>query len=96
MVSVRIYKPAKTAMQSGKAKTRQWVMEYERSEAQYVEPLMHWIGRDSTRPQVTMQFNTKEEAIEFANKNGWHYNIEQPHHRKFIPKNYADNFRRRV
>ena len=93
MVSVRIYRPAKSAMQSGKAKTQYWLMEYERSEPQYIEPLMHWVGRDSTRPQVIMRFNTQAAAVDFANRNGWDYKVELPYHRKSVAKSYADNFR---
>ncbi len=79
-------------MQSGK-KAQRWLMEYVCTEPQYVEPVMHWIGRDSTERQVSMYFDSRESAAAFAVKNGWDYRVETPHERKFVPKSYADNFR---
>ena len=94
MVHVRIYQPAKTAMQSGRAKTKSWVLEYERDEPQFIEPVMHWTGTTTTKPQVKLKFATQQDAVNFAKRHGWSYYIEEPHSKKFQPKSYADNFKR--
>ena len=66
MSSARIYKPAKTAMQSGKGKTKAWILEFEPSVSTQVDPLMGWIGGGATNDQVKLYFNTKEEAVAFT------------------------------
>ena len=88
---VRIYKPAKTAMQSGVAKTREWVLESEPARKE-VDPLMGWTESRDTMQQVELQFATLDEAKAHAEKNGWQYTIETPHERAIRPKAYADNF----
>ena len=88
---VRIYKPAKTAMQSGVAQTHQWVVESE-PQPKAVEPLMGWTASRDTMQQVQLCFVTLEEAKAHAEKNGWHYIVEKPHERAIRPKAYADNF----
>jgi hypothetical protein len=88
---VRIYKPAKTAMQSGVGKTHQWLLESEPLPKQ-VEPLMGWTASRDTMQQVQLQFDTLDEAKAYAEKNGWQYTVEQPHERAIRPKAYADNF----
>ena len=94
MTSVKIYRPAKNAMQSGRAKTKRWVMIYESVKAQYTEPIMNWPASTSTLPEVKMTFATKEEAIEFAKKQNWSYTLVLPHDRKIPPKSYVSNFTR--
>jgi len=89
----RIFRPSKTAMQSGWAGTREWVLEFAPSEPQRPDPLMGWIGGGDTRAQVRLQFDTREEAIAYAEKAGIPYEVESPPPRKFEPKSYADNFR---
>jgi hypothetical protein len=93
VATVRIYQPAKTAMQSGRAKTHEWVLEYEPAAAQQVEPLMGWTGAGDTVNQVRMTFATKEEAIAFAEKSGLAYEVVPPRVRRVRPKSYTDNFR---
>ena len=93
MPSARIYKPARTAMQSGRAKTKEWVLEFEPREAQRADPLMGWAGSSDTLGQVTLQFATREEATAYANKRGIAFDLEMPHATKLKPKAYADNFR---
>jgi len=88
---VRIYKPAKTAMQSGVAKTREWILESELAPKE-VEPLMGWTASRDTMQQVQLRFATLDEAKAHAEKNGWQYTVEKPHERKLRPKAYADNF----
>jgi hypothetical protein len=92
-MQVRIFRPAKTAMQQGRAETKAWVMEFEPSARREVEPLMGWTSSRDTRRQVRMRFDTKEEAIAFAERHGHMYTVEEPHERRVRPKAYADNFR---
>ncbi len=94
MTEARIYRPAKTAMQSGRAKTRKWVLEFEPAAAKSIDPLMGWTGSADTREQVHMTFDSKDEAVAFAEKNGLAFRVEEPKTRRIRPKNYADNFRR--
>ncbi|MEE8533203.1 MAG: ETC complex I subunit [Alphaproteobacteria bacterium] len=92
-MDVRIYRPAKTAMQSGLANTRAWVLEFEPTAPKVVDPLMGWAGSPDTRQQVRLRFSTKEEAVAFARKHGLAYRVFAPSERKARPKAYADNFR---
>ena len=89
----RIYQPPKTAMQSGRALTRQWVLEFEPSAPRRPDPLMGWIGGGDTRAQVHLHFETRDEAVAYAEKNGIPYDLELPQSRRVKPKAYADNFR---
>ena len=93
MARARIFQPAKTAMQSGFAKTRYWVLEFEPAEAQRPDPLMGWNGSGDTRNQIQMKFPTKEEAVAYAERMGYEYDVREPHTRGIRPKSYADNFR---
>ncbi len=92
-MQVRIYKPPKTAMQSGQANTKRWVLEYEPTAPRQVEPLMGWTSSRDTRGQVRLRFSSSEEAVAFARKHGLMYTLEQPREKKLRPKAYADNFR---
>lgn len=89
---VRIYQPAKTAMQSGKARTRKWCLAPEDGAPGYVEPLMGWVGMRDTQQQVDLRFDSKEEAIAYAEKKGFSYSVTEPKQRQVAPKAYADNF----
>lgn len=91
-MEVRIYKPAKTAMQSGRAKTEGWVLEFEPADVGRPDPLMGWAGSRDTRKQVQMRFHTEEEAIAYARKHGYTFTVEKPKARRIRPKAYADNF----
>jgi hypothetical protein len=90
---VRIYQPAKTAMQSGRALTDTWLLEFEPAAPREVEPLMGWISGRDTRRQVKLRFDTREEALAYAERNGYRVELEPSHARRFKPKSYADNFR---
>jgi hypothetical protein len=92
-MNVRIYQPAKTAMQSGLAKTRHWLLEYDQTARRELDPLMGWTSSPDTSQQVHLTFDTSEEAVAFAQANGLAYTIEEPAPRKPQPKSYADNFR---
>jgi hypothetical protein len=78
-------------MQSGMRNTRSWVIESEPEEKQ-IDPLMGWTSSRNTMEQVDLRFETREEAIAYAEKQGWLYNVEEPHERDIRPKAYADNF----
>ena len=93
MPKVRIYQPAKTAMQSGRAKTRHWIVEFEPGAAQRPDALMGWSGRGDTRRQVRLRFDSQEEAVAYARKNSLDFRLETPRARKVQAKSYADNFR---
>jgi NADH dehydrogenase ubiquinone Fe-S protein 4 len=93
MKRARIFRPAKTAMQSGKAGTRRWVLEYEPATRREPDPLMGWNSARDTLNEVRLRFATLEEAKAFAEKNGIDYEVEAPHEPRFKPKSYADNFR---
>ena len=90
-MKVRIFKPAKTAMQSGTAKTKDWLLESEPT-PKTVDPLMGWTSSRDTMQQVQLWFPTLDEAKAHAEKNGWQYTVEMPHSRPVRPKAYADNF----
>ena len=89
----RNYTPAKTAMQSGRAKMKEWVLEYEPATRQEIEPLMGWTSSSDMLSQVRLFFATKEEAIDYAQKNGIPFRTFEPHPRGFIKKSYGDNFK---
>ena len=88
----RIYKPAKTAMQSGKARTKEWVLDYEPEAPREIEPLMGWTASGDMRQQVRLQFETAEEAIAYCERHGVPYQLSKP---KSSPRqiiSYSDNF----
>ena len=93
MASARILRPAKTAMQSGTAETRKWLLEYEPASKREPDPLMGWSSARDTLNQVRLRFDTMEEAIAFADKKGLDYTIIEPHVRTPKAKAYADNFK---
>jgi len=92
-MQVRIFLPPKTAMQSGRAGTRRWVLEFEPESPREVEPLMGWTASRDTRQQLRLRFDSKDEAVAYAKKHGLMYTLEEPHRGEPRPKAYADNFR---
>lgn len=92
-MSARIYSPAKTAMQSGKAKTGHWILEFEPQSRRKIDPLMGYTTSSDTRSQVRLTFDSMEEAIAYAEKNGIAYRLETPKESKRRQISYADNFR---
>ena len=92
-MAVRIYKPAKTAMQSGEGRTREWVLEFEPASARQIDPLMGWTSSSDTRQQLKLAFETKDDAIAYATRNGLAYTVVEPTSRKPLRKAYADNFK---
>ena len=93
MTKARIYLPPKTAMQSGRAKTRRWVLEFEPEVARTVEPLMGWTSSADMRSQILLEFDTREEAVAYAKQHQIPYQVFEPHEPKVRPKSYSDNFR---
>ena len=93
MATARIFRPSKTAMQSGRAGTRRWVLEYEPATPRDPDPLMGWASARDTLNQVRLKFETLEEAKQFAEKKGLDYTVVEPRERTFKSKSYADNFR---
>ncbi|MEM8771170.1 MAG: ETC complex I subunit [Pseudomonadota bacterium] len=89
----RIYKPAKTAMQSGMANTKVWRIEFDAETARRIDPLMGWTSaEDMQASQVRLTFETQEEAVGFAERHAIPYRIETAHVRDVHPKAYSDNF----
>ena len=92
-MKARIHRPAKTAMQSGRAKTHEWVLEFEPGAAPRRDPLMGWSGAGDTREQVRLGFASEQEAIDFARRKGIEVTIDKPASPTIRIKSYADNFR---
>ena len=92
-MSARIYSPAKTAMQSGKAKTGYWVLDFDPEKPRKIDPLMGYTTSSDMRSQVRLTFETKEEAIAYAEKNGLTYRVQEPKEAKRRQISYAENFR---
>ncbi|WP_163847136.1 ETC complex I subunit [Pseudooceanicola aestuarii] len=90
----RIYKPAKTATQSGTARTRQWVLDFTADAAREVDPLMGWTSSDDTQAQVRLRFDTKEAALDYAKEKGITATVVEPQGRKVNvrPGGYGENF----
>lgn len=93
MQKARIYQPARTAMQSGRAQTKLWVLEWPPAKPMPVDPLMGWTGMQDTTRELRLEFSSREEAIEYAKKQSLDYDLCLPHSTKSKPKVYADNFR---
>jgi hypothetical protein len=92
-MSARIFKPANTAMQSGSARTKEWVLEYDPEAPREIDPLMGWTSSDDMKSQIRLSFETKEEAVAYAQRNGIPYRVLEPKPRRPVRKSYADNFR---
>jgi len=93
-MQVRIYRPAKTAMQSGKGNTKAWVLEYEPAARKDADPLMGWLGSDDTTQQVRITFASQEEAVAYAKRKGLDFQVFAEATKKPVGgKNYSDNFR---
>ncbi|OYX47545.1 MAG: ETC complex I subunit [Alphaproteobacteria bacterium 32-64-14] len=88
----KIYRPARNAMQSGTAKSQDWLLEFDSASARTVDPLMGWIGNADTNTQVRMTFETREEAIDYARRQGIPFQVTEPREAKRVIKSYAENF----
>ena len=89
-----IYKPSKSAMSSGVAKSRHWVLEFPRNAARSIDPLMGWTSSGDTQSQVRMRFESKEAAMAYAERHGIDAAVAEPRTRKpnIRPGGYGDNF----
>ena len=90
----RIYQPAKTAMQSGTAKAKGWVLEFAPSSAREVDPLMGWTSSDDMDSQVRLRFDSREAAEAYAQARGIEFDVVDPHARRpnIRPGGYGENF----
>ena len=91
MKKAKIYKPSKTAMQSGDIKSNKWIIEFI-TDQPGINPLMGWESSSDTYSELKLEFSDKEMAIEYAKKNNIDFEIIEPKIRKIIKKSYADNF----
>jgi hypothetical protein len=89
----RIFQPPRSPLQSGRAGTNQWLLEFEPSQRREPDPLMGWIGGADTQSQVKLEFATREEAVLYAERHGIPYDLEPAETPRIKPKAYADNFR---
>ncbi|KPA21411.1 hypothetical protein shim_21150 [Shimia sp. SK013] len=90
----RIYQPARTAMSSGAANTKDWILEYGPSESREIDPLMGWTGSGDTQSQVRLRFDSKDAALAYADDHGIEVQVSQPHKRKVNIRagGYGENF----
>ena len=91
MRKAKIYIPTKNAMQSGLGKADKWIIEFNTKNTG-INPLMGWESSTDTLSELKLEFETKELAIEYANKNKIDFELVEPQKRKIIKKAYADNF----
>ncbi len=89
----RIYQPAKSAMQSGKARTKKWLLEFEPEQPREIEPLMGWTSSSDMRQQIVLDFDTREDAVNYARAHGIPYQLFEPAMPAPKAKSYSDNFR---
>lgn len=90
----KIYKPARSAMQSGEARTRDWVLEFVPADAKWVDPLMGWTGSRDMNSQVRLSFPTRTEAVAYAERHGIPFEVFEPKRRGHVLRQngYGDNF----
>lgn len=94
MALARIYRPAKTAMQSGRGgRGRKWTLEFEPASRRDPDPLMGWSSAEDTLNEVQLRFDSLDEALAYARKHGLDYTVVEPRLRTPKAKSYADNFR---
>jgi hypothetical protein len=91
-VPVSIHRPAGSAVQSGRANTKHWVLELEPTSPPEIEPLMGWLASTDTQKQVRLVFPSRESAVAFADRHGWDYTVYEPRERAVRPKSYAEQF----
>lgn len=92
MTKARIYQPDKNAMQSGRAKTQHWKLEFVPEKPYFVDNLMGWVGMTDMPQEIHLFFPTSEAAVAYAKNQGIAYEIHTPNKRRMVRKAYADNF----
>ena len=93
MTTARIIEEQRKTTQSGKAKAGRWTLEIERTEPLRPDPLTGWAGSGDTDTQLRLSFDSKDEAVAYAERNGIPYRVMEPKPRKAVRKSYSDNFR---
>ena len=91
MKKAKIYKPSRTAMQSGKRNSKKWILEFDTLDTG-INPLMGWTSSKDTMSEVKLEFLTREEAINYVKKNNIDYYVVEPEKSKIVKKSYSDNF----
>jgi hypothetical protein len=91
-MTARIFKPAKNAMQSGTAKAKEWQLDYEPEQPRAIEPLMGWTSSTDMKQQLSIRFDSKEDAVAYCVREGIPYQIIEPKEPARRPVAYADNF----
>ncbi len=92
-MEARIYKPGKSAMTSGRGKTRGWVLEFITAAARRsTDPVMGWTSIDDTSGQVVLEFETLEQAVDYAQAQNLTFTVESARERKRLIKSYSENF----
>ena len=92
-MSARIFSPAKTAKQSGKAKTGYWVLEFDPAQRRTIDPLMGYTSSGDMKSQIRLVFETREEAVAYATREGIAFRLQEPKEAKRRQISYSDNFR---
>ena len=92
-MKARIFQKPKNAMQSGRAGTQRWMLEFAPAEARKADPLLGWTGSGDTQRQLRLGFASREEAVAYAEKNGIDVEITSTPERRLKIQAYADNFR---
>ncbi|MEI8397270.1 MAG: ETC complex I subunit [Rhodospirillaceae bacterium] len=92
-MTARIYQPSRATTQSGLGRTHYWVLEYEPATPRAPEALMGWISSADSLNQVRMRFDSREDAVGFAERNGIAYATQDAAVRRIRPKSYTDRFR---
>lgn len=92
MPKALIYKPSKTAMQSGRGRTKKWVLEFVKASPLATEPLMGWVSSSDMGRQIQLTFATADEAVAYAKHHGLEYTVRPCQEKRPVPKNYASNF----
>ena len=92
-MTARIYRPAKGATQSGTARTKLWVLDYEQEKPREIEPLMGWTSSGDMKQQIRLNFDSREEAVAYAEREGIAYRVEEPTEVRRRTMSYSDNFK---
>jgi len=91
-MKAKIYNPVKNAMQSGKGKAKNWVLEYDSVDSESIDPIMGWTSNSDTKGQLKLKFHSCEDAVKYAQRNNIEYIIISPRKAKLIKQTYAENF----